>query len=408
MKKHYRGIDVLRGLGILGVLTLHTAFYNFDGIYDLDLSNPPLIITLIGFLLMFAGMFAMISGFVHTIQTYRRIKEKEYNLKQAFKYSLMSGMYVLVIAYLYFLFTGPGIIFFESRRMDNSLLIELINNGKLIIPSLERLLYIDSVVMIGTNIILLALASIVGFKLIKTDKRRGDYFYILGVIVLLLSIFRIPLFNVYVQARDSGNYFVIIMLNWLVNKNNPILPFYAFALFGAWIASLIMIGDVKKTRIKVVISGLIFIIVGVFIYITAEETMLNRQIDYTWYGIMVVQIGLFKLMILGFLKIYDYSKKEKELNFISKFIYRFGVAGFTIFFIEQIFSSLVKRVMLLFNENLYLDIGASIIMGISISIIWGLFLIVWSKYEYRYGLEYFYSKFMDRFGGSEKGNKLKK
>ena len=48
MKKHYRGIDVLRGLGIFSVLSLHTAFYYYDGIYDLDLSNPPLIITLIG------------------------------------------------------------------------------------------------------------------------------------------------------------------------------------------------------------------------------------------------------------------------------------------------------------------------------------------------------------------------
>lgn len=408
MKKHYRGLDVLRGLGIFSVLSLHTAFYYFDGIYDLDLSNPPLVITLIGFLLMFAGMFAMISGFVHTIQTYRRIKEKEFNLRDAFKYSFMSGMYILVIAYLYFLVTGAGIILFDTRSMDNSLLVELISNGKLIIPSLERLLYIDSLVMIGSNIILLGLASVIGFKLIKNEKSRGNYFYILGVVVLLLSIFRIPLYNVYLEARYNGNYFVVIILNWLVNKNNPILPFYAFALFGAWISSLIMIGNIKKTRIKVVISGLIFIIVGLFIYLTAEETMLDRQIDYTWYGIMIFQIGLFKLMILGFLRIYDYSKKEKELNIISKFLYRFGVAGLTIFFIEQIFSSSLKRVMLLFNENLYLGIVPSIIIGVCIAVIWGILLIVWSKYEYRYGLEYFYGKFMNRFGGSEKGNKLKK
>lgn len=408
MKKHYRGVDVLRGLGLFSVLSLHTAFYYFDGIYDLDLSNPPLIITLIGFLLMFAGLFAMISGFVHNIQTYRRIKEKGFTLRDAFKYSFMSGIYVLVIAYLYFLVTGPGIVLFDTRSMDNSFLIELIKNGRLIIPSLERLLYIDSLVMIGSNVILLGLASIIGLKYIQSDKKRGDYFYILGVVVLLLSIFRIPLYNVYLDARDNGNYFVVIILNWLVNKNNPILPFYAFALFGAWISSLIMIGDVKKTRVKVVISGVIFIIVGLFIYLTAEETMLDRQIDYTWYGIMILQIGLFKLIILGFLKIYDYSRSEKELNIISKFLYRFGVAGFTIFFIEQIFSSIIKKIMFLFNDNLYLDIMPSMLIGVCIAIFWGILLIVWSKYEYRYGLEYFYGKFMRRFGGSEKENKLKK
>ena len=99
MKKQYVGLDVLRGLGIFSVLILHTSFYYFDGIYDLDLSNPPLIITLIGFVLMFAGLFAMISGFVHTLQSYRKFKEKGMNLKHILKYSFMAGFYILIIAY---------------------------------------------------------------------------------------------------------------------------------------------------------------------------------------------------------------------------------------------------------------------------------------------------------------------
>ena len=101
MRSHYKGLDVLRGLGIFSVLSLHTAFYYFDGVYDLDLNSPPLIITIIGFLLMFAGLFAMISGFVHTLQTYRRIKEKGVTLKNTMKYSFIAGLYILLIAYLY-------------------------------------------------------------------------------------------------------------------------------------------------------------------------------------------------------------------------------------------------------------------------------------------------------------------
>ncbi|MBU1020952.1 MAG: hypothetical protein KJ847_07015, partial [Firmicutes bacterium] len=167
MRKQLIGLDVLRGLGIFSVLVLHTAFYYFDGIYDLDLSNPPLIITIIGFVLMFAGMFAMISGFVHTLQSYRKYKEKSFSLVQILKYSTMAGLYVLVIAYLYFLFTGPGIILFETRSMDQSVLVELIKNGNLIFPSLERILYVDSLVMIGSNIILLGIITFIGLKYIK-------------------------------------------------------------------------------------------------------------------------------------------------------------------------------------------------------------------------------------------------
>jgi hypothetical protein len=393
-------------LGIFSVLILHTSFYYFDGIYDLDLSDPPLIITLIGFVLMFAGLFAMISGFVHTLQSYRKFKEKGMDLKHILKYSFMAGLYVLIIAYLYFLFTGPGLIMFDTRSMDQSLLVELIKSGNLVFPSLERLLYVDSLVMIGSNVILLGIITFVGFKYIKSDTKRSYYYYILGIVIMLLTIFRIPLYNIYLNARDDGNYFIVLLLNFIANKNNPILPFLAFALFGGWLSTLIMIGNRKMTRRLVLISSILFIVVGLTIYLTAEETMLDRRIDYTWYGIMVFQVGLFKLLILGFLRIYDYSKKETKLNIVSRFLYRFGVAGLTIFFIEQLFSSMLKEILLMFNKDLYLDLNISIFLGIGVAIIWGLILIVWNKYDYKYGIEYFYTKFMKKFGGSEKENKL--
>jgi len=407
MKKQYIGIDILRGIGIFSVLVLHTAFYYFDGIYDLDLNNPPLIITLIGFVLMFAGLFAMISGFVHTLQTYRKIKEKNYAFKDTLKYSFISGLYILLIAYLYFLFTGPGLILFSTRSMDNSLLVELIKNKRLIFPSLDRILYVDSLVMIGLNIMLLGFITFIGFKFIKSDKRRSLYYYVFAMIILLLTIFRIPLYNIYLNAIDDGDYFTVLLLNFLVNKNNPILPFLSFALFGSWLSTLLMEGNIKKTRLLVIPSGIIFVFTGLFIYLTAAETMLDRAIDYTWYGIMIFQIGLFQLIIIGFIRIYDSKSSNRNTNIISRFLYRFGVAGLTIFFIEQIFSSILKEILLLINKDLYLDIPVSIAIGIVLAVSWGLLLKLWSKYNYKYGLEYFYTKLMKRHGGSEKENKLK-
>ena len=406
MKKNYLGLDVLRGLGLFSVITLHTAFYYYDGIYDLDLNDPPLIITIIGFLLMFAGMFAMISGLVHTLQAYRKIKEKGFSYKNTFKYALFAGLYILLIAYLYFLVTAPGIIHFDTRSMDNSFLVELIKEGNILFPSIDRILYIDSLVMIGSNIILVSLATIVGFKLIKSDSKRSYYFYLLAVAVLLLSIVRIPLYSTYLDARDNGNYFVVLLLNWFVNKNNPILPFYAFGLFGAWVATLLIEGNVKKTRIQVLTSGIVILVIGVIIYVTAEETMLDRLIDYTWYGIMIMQIGLFKLIILLFLKLYKNKESYKETNILSRFLYRFGIAGLTVFFIEQVFSSLLKEIFRLIDGNLFLELYPSVVIGLVIAFIWGVLLKVWSKYNYKYGVEYFYTVLMNKYGGSEKRNKL--
>ncbi len=178
MKEGYFGLDVLRGLGIFLVIFLHTAFYYFAGIYDLDLNNPPLIVTIIGLLLMFAGMFAMISGFVHTHQNFRKIKEKS---NKIFKYGILSGLLMLLVAYAYFIFTGPGIINFTNKNMNNSILVELIRNNKLISTNIERLFYVDSLVMIGLNIILISIFTNC-IKNIKKEKRSLVFFGISNII----------------------------------------------------------------------------------------------------------------------------------------------------------------------------------------------------------------------------------
>jgi hypothetical protein len=354
---------------------------------------------------MFAGLFAMISAFVHVVQIYRSYREKQQTHTTILKYRVLAGIYILIIAYLYFLFTGPGIIHFETRSMDQSLFVELIKSGRFILPSLERLLYIDSLVMIGSNVILLSCLTVLGFKLLKNDTHRSWYLYVLGVVVLLISAFRIPLYASYLEALDNGQYGKVLLLNFIVNKNNPILPFLAFALFGGWMATLVIDGNKQKTRSLVLINGILYFVVGVVIYLTAEETMLERQIDYTWYGIMVFQIGLFQLFILGILRLYQHNDVSK-LNRISRFFYRFGVAGLTLFFIEQIVSSIIKQVLLWISPDLYLGLYQSIVLGLLIAILWGFVLILWQRKDYKYGLEYFYTKWMKPFGGSEKADKL--
>ncbi|HHU23513.1 MAG: hypothetical protein PHG08_08440 [Bacilli bacterium] len=52
---------------IFFVLILHTAFYYYQDIYKVDWDNSSIIITLIGFLLMFAGLFAKVSKISHTV-----------------------------------------------------------------------------------------------------------------------------------------------------------------------------------------------------------------------------------------------------------------------------------------------------------------------------------------------------
>lgn len=406
MKDQYYGLDFLRGIGIFVLVALHSAFYYFGGLYDLDLNNPPLVVTIIGLFLMFAGLFAIISGMVHCIQMMKRIKEGETQILRGF---LPRGSIILIYAYLYFIFTGPGVVNMAERSMDNSILVEFIQSGRFAGFSFQRVFYIDSLVMLGVNIILLGIFSAFILKFFKKPDHpwfSKSYFFA-GVTTTFLSLARIPLYTILMNALDEGNYTLYFLLNWLVNKNNPILPYITFGLFGMWIASSLISYGWKKTYPKVVVVSLIFFITGIVMYIMLPDTMLERSIDMKWYSIILAQIGLFMLMVLGVLKVFDFSKKTSlKNNFLIKFVTRFGVAGLTVFFVESIVSAFVFRFLRLMMPDLTLTMTQALIYGFTLSLFWGIVLILWEKTGYQYGLEYLYGKIVSKYSHSSKLKKL--
>ena len=380
MTKKINSFDFLRGLGVFFVLMLHTAFYFYADIYDVDMENPSLIITLIGFLLMFAGLFAMVSGASYTIQFLRTDTNQQ---RGKLKHMAKSGLLLLLVAYLYFLITGPGIIHFETRSMDESLLVSFINQGSFQPLTLERIFYVDSLVMLSLNILLLTGL----FRLIKKhifNPKMSMYMLLGATLFMVISYIRIPLYNVYLEALDDKNYIAMLLLNFFVAKNNPILPFFAFALFGVWFALLIY-HQPKQLSKQVLPVVAIYLVIGILGYILAPETMLERAIDPTWYFIMVIQIGLFLGMMLMAYQLMD--RKTYKGNVVSRFISRFGVAGLTPFFFEQIVSALLFFIINLL-VTVEFGIPGALLYGLMLALSWGYFLVLWEKKSYRYGLEW--------------------
>ena len=402
MRKNYNGLDVLRGFGLFILVMMHSAFYHFSGLYDLDLNNPPLIVTIIGLLLMFAGMFAMISALVHTIQIERKLHEMHLSPSLVFKYILKSFLWMLVIAYLYFNVTGPGIVNFADRVMDESILVHLINTGTFVLPSLERFLYIDSLVMIAMNILLVGSLYLLMDKFMK-GRKKSWVLLTLTLVFFALSLLRIPLYNLYLQGRDTLNWSVILPLNWLVNKNNPILPYFSFGLMGMWLAAMLIEKD-KHFNIKTMVVSLTLLVIGVTLYIILPDTMLERAIDPIWFAIMMAQLGLFALLILGVLNWYDF--KNHKLGHIARFFGRFSKGGLSVFFVESLLSALIMSTLRFFGIAPVLDIAKALGFGFVLSLFWGFVLILWEKKHYRFGLEDLMSRSLNKTAVSEKLKKL--
>jgi hypothetical protein len=434
MRKQYVGLDILRGLGIFILIWMHSAFYYFDGLYDLDLNNPPAIVTVIGLLLMFAGVFAMVSGTVHTYQFYRKTEIQGYSNASLLKYNTVSGLLILAVAYMYFIFTGPGLAQMELRSMNNSILVDAIRNGIYKGFNLERILYVDSLVMLGINILLIGLVFLLiqkcsGMGEFKKSEGERDYFtnmefldkvhektaklfLISGLGFFALSLLRVPLYQIYITALDQDQYGKVLLLNWLVNKNNPIMPYLSFALIGGWIATLLVIGNWKRIVKLVMPVAVVLFIIGVVLYIKLPDTMLERSIDFKWFAIMTAQLGLFMMLMLLVLRVFDFGKdkenilEHKKLTRFPKFFYRFGVAGLTPFFLESLVSAIVFRKLSFFMPGLSFDIKESLIYGFCLAIMWGLLLMLWEKKEYKYGIEYFYVRILRKLGSSAKEEKL--
>ncbi len=404
MKERFAGLDFLRGLGIFFVVMLHSAFYYFGGLYDLDLNDPPPIVTVIGLLLMFAGMFAIISSMVHCIQMFRRSTSDPGGAspgRTALQFTVR-GAVILVIAYAYFIITGPGVVDMAARTMDNSILVELIQSGRFKGVSFQRIFYIDSLVMLGMNIILLGFFSALMLKILKTAENPWfrKSLFIGGILSAALSLARIPLYSILMEALDEGDHGIFIALNWLVNKNNPILPYIAFGFFGMWMSASMLTLGWKIMRTRVLLISALFLVAGVALYVVLPDTMLERSIDMKWYSIMLAQLGLFMLMVLGALKIFDFRHAgASNRNVIVRFFTRFGVAGLTVFFLESVVSALVFRLLGLMIPGISLDLWQALVYGAVLSLVWGVLLILWEKAGYKFGLEFFYGKIVAALSG---------
>jgi hypothetical protein len=408
-------------LGIFCLLILHTGFYYWDGLWEVDFDNPPLIVTVIGFLLMFAGLFAILSGFARTVSMDRDLADGKTD-REVRRKQLASGFFIFVLAYVYFILTGPGLARFETSAMNNSILVGLLREGRLTGTNAERLLYVDSLVMIGLNGMLLALLYPL---LARLGRNLPAVLVGLAGGFLLLSLARIPLYTVYFQAFDAGHWPLVFALNLLVNKNNPLLPYFAFTLLGSALA-----GAYRTRRIRWIIpAGLGLLVLGLAAYVTLPDTMLERRIDLKWFSIMVAQAGLFMILLRAFVGRAFANPKAAGTKaastkaastglwrFPGRFLERFGRAGLTPFFLESVVAALIWRCLGLVIDlapslvpdleaggaGLAFGIAGALGFGLFLALGWGIFISMRERQAHRWSVEWIYCRWMENFGGSSR------
>lgn len=399
-QRRLESLDVVRGAGVMGVIFLHTTLYHYENLLSIDFSNPPAIVTAIGFLLMWAGLFAMVSGAAHAVRTVERL-ESGLTPRTVVRWSLVSALVMLVTSYVYFLLLGPALLDRVASNHDYSVLAGLIKTGKLVAPSLQRLLYVDSLTMIAVGI---ALTVPVAVALISRNPagHRGRVvaaLAALGSIVVLASWARIGLYPIVERAIAERDLGTALPLVYLANKNNPILPFWGFTLIGAALGVSVARPDGWKRTWRWALGfGIAWLVAGVVGYVTLPDTMLERAVDPMWFFIMVVQVGLFMLLLLLAMRLRDQRPSGKPAGPVARTVKRFGVAGLSVFLIETPISALIARGLDAVTPGWNGTMPAALLFGAVYVAAWAGVLAVWERSGYRFSVERLLVRAMSALG----------
>ena len=395
----YRSLDLLRGMGVMLMVFLHGALYHYGGLMDLDLLHPPLIVTLVGFLLMWGGLFAVLSGATHVVRAAERLAQGQTASMLLIREWLGSAG-LIVLGFAYFALVGPAVIDVQSGTRETSLVETLIQGGPLRSPSLDRWLYMNTLFMIGFSTLLVA--PLIAWSAQRADVRSPSLRWVVAALAFLAlssSWLRIPVYELYEQAAAEGRVGFLLATFWLVNKHDPVWPALGFMLCGTLLGLSVIARDQAGRMRQVIVLGLVLLVAGVGGWLFSPPSMLRRSIDMTWLSITLLQGGVILLGIAALhLRLDATPWLEVCDGPLARVLRRFSRASLSVLFGETVLAALAARALDTVAPGWNLTLTAAVLFGIGSAVIWTLLLARWERVDYRGSVEAVWVRVMASLG----------
>jgi hypothetical protein len=408
-------LDIVRGLAILGMVFLHNGAFHFAKVEE-ALKSPPPWLMAFGFLLLWAGLFGVVSGAANATTALRRLGREAEQKNGPWRYprSLVSGALqtfaiLFVLHWVWTIVVGNSAV---TRDLNDPTLRVTLIPGLMYYGSFPRIhpeswVFASALWMIASNVLLVALT----FRWIyrRRPPREGDgltrSLLLIGALVLLatplLRTLLFPLMTALV-ARGGASIAAAVPLALLINDPNPLFPFFAYGLLGAVVGAALVRNEPRRPLyILMGRCGLVLVALGAAgvaasggVVLAGREEIWGQSALY-FSSLAYLLLGVFAWLLIGLLAAFDPPAGSGCVPWRPSWLpalLRFGRLSLTVFMLEGILGMALRigldALVPGWNDVLW----PVLLFALGNLLVWHGILVLWERAGYRGSLEWWMAK----------------
>jgi uncharacterized membrane protein YeiB len=409
-------LDILRGVAIVGMVFLHNGAFHFANLGEALQSPPPWLVAF-GFLLLWAGLFGLVSGAANATTAMRRLRTEEARrAREPWQYpsSLLAGALqtFAILFVLHWVWTiGVGNSAATEDPNDPTLRITLVP-GLIYYGFFPRIhpenwVFASALWMIAANVLLVSLTLRWFYR--NRPPHTGDglsrFLLVLAALVLVATPFlRALLFGPMMALVERGGAATVaaVPLALLINDPNPVFPFFAYGLFGAIAGASLARDEPRRQLYRILgLSGVVLIAVGAAgvgvaggVVLTEREEIWGQSPLY-FAALAYLLLGVFNCLLIGLLAAFDPPVDSGRNPWRPPWlrpILRFGRLSLTVFLLEGIVAMLLRVALDALLPGWNGALSAVMIFSLGNVFLWHLLLLGWERVNYRGSFEWWLAR----------------
>lgn len=408
-------LDVLRGIAIIGMVFLHNGAFHFAALGQ-ALESPPPWLVAFGFLLLWAGLFGVVSGAANATTALRRLEQQRTSGSDTWHYpqSLVTGalqtfFIVFVLHWIWTLVVGNSAVTADPTdpTLRVTLLVGFLYYGFFPRIHPENYVFASALWMIASNVLLVSLTFRWFYRGRAPHPNDGlaRFLLLIAIAVLVATpLLRALLFGPMVSLVERGGAAIAaaVPLALLVNDPNPVFPFFAYGLFGAIVGAALARREPRRPLYVLMgVSGLVLLAAGGISLalqggvVLAEREEIWGQSPMYFASLAYLLLGLFAWMLIGLLAAFDPGAESGRAPWRPSWlrpILRFGRLSLTVFMLEGLLAMTLRLGVDAIAPGWNLSLAAVLVFALCNVLLWHVILTAWERIGYRGSLEWWLAR----------------